>query len=99
MNATERTELAEKLHNANRCIVSAKRDVYANPASAQTSASNASAILKDVIATLMDAPGVTDFYGNPTCRECEGPLEVSPWWPNAGYLHACDSDDTHKPVI
>jgi hypothetical protein len=66
-NATAKA-LAEKLHSANRCVISAKRDVTANPMSARTSASNASAIIKEVIEALLDQPGQTDYYGNPTER-------------------------------
>ena len=34
----------------------------------------------------------------PTCSTCGGPLELSDQYPEAGYLHSNDADDTHLPT-
>jgi len=39
------------------------------------------------------------YYHEPTCAVCGGKLEKSEQYPDAGYLHASDSDDTHTPVF
>jgi hypothetical protein len=65
MDNAERKRLAEKLHSANKNVISAKRLTGLD----LPSFTRASSLIKEVIEALMDAPGMTDYYGNPTTRE------------------------------
>lgn len=65
-NATRKT-LAGYLHAANKQVVAGKNSHL--PTWERNQALNeASGLIKEVIETLMDGPGMTDFYGNPTAR-------------------------------
>lgn len=41
---------------------------------------------------------VRSMTGLTSCAVCGGTLERSEQYPEAGYLHRNDADDTHKPV-
>jgi len=59
--------LAEKLHRVNSYVVNTKRASLIGSTTSNEMAI-ASSLLKDVIGTLMDLPGQTDYYGNRTER-------------------------------
>lgn len=68
MKNAQRKELAAKLHSANVAVTDAKRNCLIDD-DAYTYLNTASALVKEVIEALMDAPGMIDYYGNPTHRE------------------------------
>ena len=67
----EAKRLAAKLHRANGFVVDAKRT--RDPGKLERYTTEASNLIGEVIGTLMDMHGQTDFYGNPTAStgSCE----------------------------
>lgn len=68
LSNSEAKALAAKLHDANLAVIDAKRTAQSWPWGAAGHADTASKIIKEVIESLMDMPGQTDYYGNPTQR-------------------------------
>jgi hypothetical protein len=67
MEASERKALAAKLHRANSLVNQSR---LANDGFQRSEiAGDASKLIKEVIESLMDSSGMTDYYGNPTERD------------------------------
>jgi hypothetical protein len=65
---TDRKRLSGYLHTANVLVNGVKRGSgLSDMLTPDEHLANASDLIKQVIGELMDAPGMTDFYGNPTC--------------------------------
>ena len=67
INAREAKRLAGLLHKANSQMWDAARN--GEPMYARQHTLSASKLIGEVIGFLMDMPGQTDYYGNPTCRD------------------------------
>lgn len=67
MNNADRKLLASRLHTANAFVVDAR--LTTDPVEQARLAFAASDLIKAVIDELMDAPEMTDYYGNPTHRD------------------------------
>ena len=65
IDAREAKRLASVLHAANSQMWDAQR--AGDTSHARTA--HVSKLIGEVIGRLMDMPGQTDYYGNPTCRE------------------------------
>ena len=66
IDTPEAKRLARLLHKANSQMWDAARN--GEPMIARQYTLSASKLICEVISRLMDLPGQTDYYGNPTCK-------------------------------